>query len=169
MMPPFTNNVFNHLEQGITTVHIIPAGMVQAFTDNFQVVLNVLTATCAINNAVLRRTAPGTTTWTDTTQITWGSSSTPTFSSPGLQVSDTIALTLDANHDLYLLIYWASDTGTVVTNDNFSYGAFPWICGYASGDNTSTSDATTFSAANAPGSETPSNGYWFGLWQLLTA
>jgi hypothetical protein len=167
LMPPFTNNVFNHLQQGVTTIYVIPAGMVRAFTDNFQVVLNVLSPTVAINNAVLRRTTPGSMTWTDTTQITWGASATPTFSSAGSQTSDSIALTMDADHDLYFLIYWVSDTGTVVTNDNFTYGEYPWICGYISGDNTSTSDATAFGAANAPGSAL--NGFWFGVQQLLTA
>jgi hypothetical protein len=58
---------------------------------------------------VILRTLPGSLTVIDSTAVTVGGSSTPTFASNTFTYSDEITLPLDTSHDFYVVTYFTSD------------------------------------------------------------
>jgi len=100
----------------------IPAGCIGAVGTKLQVSItfdSTSTGNCILSNSVLRRTLPGTTTFTDTVNLTWSSSVTPTFNTTATKTftSDSVACTLDSSHDTYIILRIdPASPGTVLAN-----------------------------------------------------
>jgi hypothetical protein len=151
---------------GTSFILVVPAATVAAFTTGFKLVVPVKTTSPIVNHAVVRRTVPGDMVWLDSTNITWGSATNPTFSTLGLQMSDAITLTMDAAHDFYFIVYLdPSGSGQLWRNANVSYGNYNFAAGSLSGDQTGTADATAFGAEGTPGSTLNGN---LAIAQILT-
>jgi hypothetical protein len=161
---------------GYSQIVKIPAGFVAAFTSAFSIVyaiqgnatFNGATYNTIINKAVIRRTAPNSLTWIDSTSITWnGGSTNPSFTPGSVNVaqlyqSDAITLAMDAAHDYYIIVYVDPTTNVNAFQPYASGSAFYGlgIGGYISGDQTSTTNASTFSGLN---------GQLSAITQILTA
>jgi hypothetical protein len=150
-LPPLTFAAYG--AAGSSYILVVPAAAVSAFTTGFKLAISVKAISPMLNHAVVRRTAPGSMTWLDSTDITWGSVTNPTFSTLGLQMSDAITLAMDAAHDFYFIVYLdPAGSGQPYRNPNITYGNFNLAAGATSGDQTGTADATAFGAAGTPGS-----------------
>jgi hypothetical protein len=89
---------------------LVPAGQLINSANTWKLGLNISSGSAHIGAAVVLRTLPFSSSFIDSTAITWGSSSTPTLSA-GLNLSDAISKTIDASHDYYFYIWY--DTNAV--------------------------------------------------------
>lgn len=121
-------------------VQIPASALLQASASQIKVRIRVASTDVVIANAVIRRAAAFGTSFIDSTQITWASSPTPTFSTTGLQESDPISVTVDMDHDYWVLVYFdASTTGTVNVQTGLGSDVIPdFVPGYQFGDQTTT-------------------------------
>jgi hypothetical protein len=139
-------------------VQIPASALLFATGTKIKVRINVTATDVVIAAAVIRRAAAFGTSFIDSTPITWGSSATPTFSSTGLQTSDEIAVTVDIDHDYWVLVYFdPSTTGTVAVNTGTATSAVDFTAGYQFGDQTATAMASL----------SPAAGYLKGIQQIL--
>jgi len=148
---------------GYSIMMKIPASMIAAFTSAFTVTFEVGSGgSVVVNKAVLRRTLRNSSSFTDTTTITWGSSSTPTFSASSANKSDVIGLAMDSDHDLYIIVYLDSSTAGAAHLPGWTDNVTPYsnLAGYALGDKTATSDTTGL---------TLTTGQWVSIAQIQTA
>lgn len=91
-----------------TFVTRIPGCRLVNVATSVKVTASVQSGTAVVGGAVLRRTLAGSTTYIDSTVITWGSSATPSLAA-GDNDSDAISVTVDKDHDYYVLIYLDSN------------------------------------------------------------
>lgn len=92
---------------------------------------------------VLARTVRGSTTFIDSTPISFGASFTPTFA-PGVNVSDAIAVSIDNDHDYYVIVHFdaaADPTAEVLSHTDTGTGM---AAAFASGDHTTDVDTSAF-------------------------
>lgn len=79
--------------------------------------IRVPTGSLVVDHAVVRRTARGSTTYIDSTAVTFSGSAGGTFS--GEVASDSIAVAVDLDHDYCILLFIsASDPGTATINQD---------------------------------------------------
>jgi hypothetical protein len=116
---PLFSNLTSGSYAGVTAWLYIPAWTVQAQGSMMTVTLalNAISGHVDVGQAVVRRQNPVAGTnytqanlYLDSTPITWGGSATPVFNGLGLFQSDPISVPVDTNHDLWILIYFASTT-----------------------------------------------------------
>jgi hypothetical protein len=101
----------------------------------------------------LLRTLKGSLAVTDVTRITFASSATPTFSSPGVQTSDTMTVTIDALHDYYFIVNggYTGVTNDIVSN-SYGGGNLPTMQGFNTNVGGGTALATSWASFIGGGS-----------------
>jgi hypothetical protein len=114
--------------------------------------LNVTSGTFTFSNFVIRRTLTGSTTYIDSTAVTFGGTSAPLMSA-GWNQSDTISVALDTDHDYYILGYISAASSGVAAwtagNDAASPEA---VSGWLAGNQTAAATMSyAFSTAPAYG------------------
>lgn len=129
----------------------------------FKIGLVVDAANLVIANAIIRKTNLESTTWVDAgTNITWGSSATPTFTTTGEQISDLITYSITPDYDYYVLVDINRST-TTGRGKLLAYAAAnDVITALATGFTTNGTDTTAAaSAANFTGN----GNYFFVRWE----
>jgi hypothetical protein len=71
---------------------------------SIKVRMNIAAGSMIFSKIVMRRTLTSSTTYIDSTNVTFGGSATPTLTA-GATLSDAIAVTVDSDHDYYLIFY----------------------------------------------------------------
>lgn len=106
------------------------------------------TANMTIAAAKLRRVARDSTTYLDSTTITWGGSATPTLAA-GRNTSDTINVTMDPQYDYYILVFIDAATSASMAPSGPSshpfYGTLLTF-GYLLGNHTADATFTGYTA-----------------------
>lgn len=132
---------------GYSTVLQIPSGYVESFTAGGCKV-GVLTTNVTglvLNAASIGATLPGSTVWSKTpTVFTFPAGSFASAST--LYLSNATGISMDAQHDWYIILYWDPSSANGNAYANFS-GAFPSggpASGYVSGDQHAAADASGF-------------------------
>jgi hypothetical protein len=105
----------------------IPANVLLSFATTWTFCIHILSGSLQISSANVRRTLKGSTTYLDSTSVTWSGSSTPTLTA-GRTFCDAISVATDGLHDYYIEMYLATtaDNTAVTLAENTAYlGAFP--------------------------------------------
>lgn len=160
-LPPVPSG--NSGNAGYSFILKVPGTAVVAFTSKFTVTFCILgnltsygsTYDSIINTAVIRRTAQQSTTWIDSTSITWpgGNHFTPSQTSavPQFYQSNAITLAMDAAHDYYVILYMSTTMSNNAIQGSTTVGGSigsTALAGYISGNQTATADASTFASLN---------------------
>lgn len=143
---PNTNNGFN----GWTLAHRIYGSHLTAVPAAWNFSITINTAVAVVNTAVVRRTARGSTTYIDSTGITWGGLSNPTLAI-GNATSDNISLQLDQEHDYYILIYFDPSTSASMAISDWTDLRAGSEGGFQSGNQTAAATFTGYTGFNGSG------------------
>lgn len=126
---------------------LLPAKRLTNLARSFKLAWNQLTGSLLTTAVVLRRAARGTTTFLDSTPITFGGLAAPTFA-PGVNVSDEIAVAIDDDHDYYVLVHFDATADPTAKVQDSTDAESGFTCASLTGDHTTDADPSAFTLAD---------------------
>jgi hypothetical protein len=128
----------------------IPASsLLLAAASQIEVGVMVASGTVIIAGAVIRRAAAFGTAFIDSTPVTWGSNASPSLSTVGVNLSDPISVTVDLEHDYWIMIYFdPSSTGDSTQYTGWQNEDAGYTPAYQFGDQRATAMPSLSPAAN---------------------
>jgi hypothetical protein len=129
---------------GFTYAQAMFANSIRAFPTHWKLSFDVLIALSApIGEVCVIRTLKDNLTTVDVTPVTFGGSATPSWSSTGIQTSDSIALSIDAAHDYYICFTGNAFGGSGEIASNSGSTSEPEYTAYAGNVNNGGSKLST--------------------------
>jgi hypothetical protein len=107
---PLPNGTSNTNWSNYTVTVKVPGSQLLHSVNKWKLSFQVASGFVDLSSVRVLRTAAGSTTIIDTTNVAWGGVTNPTLGAGALNYSDPVALSLDPQHDYYIQYYMATTT-----------------------------------------------------------